>query len=301
MVLVVEDEPQVSAAVSRTLVAEGLDVVVTADLAHGLEVASLSEPDLVVLDLGLPDGDGLELLTTLRTWSSVPILILSGSPDEQRRVEALRRGADDFLVKPFAPAELVARLGALTRRVAEGWSRPPTPQSLAFAGLEVDLVDRAVRREGRTVRLTPTEWRILIALVTHPRKLLTHAWLAQEVWGDTYGSESTGSQRAHLRSLRAKIGDDARAPRLIETVRSMGYRWIAEPTTRESPHAAALELVHDANNALAAAGLLAGMIQERLAPEDETLATQLTEALETIEHVVDSLVDHGSSDGPEGD
>ena len=231
----------------------------------------------------------------------MPILILSGSPDERRRVEALRRGADDFLVKPFAPAELVARLGALTRRVAEGWSQPPAGRVLAFAGLEIDLVDRMLRRDGDSVSVTPTEWRILIALATRPRKLLTHDWLAHEVWGETYGSESTGSQRAHLRSLRAKLGDDARAPRLIETVRSMGYRWIAEPLAPEKPprvptSAATSELLHDANNAFAAAGLLTGMIQERLASEDETLVTQLSEALETIEHVVDSLADPERAD-----
>ena len=201
---------------------------------QAVDLAATQAPDLVVLDLWLPDIDGVEVVRRLRGWLDVPILILSGDSDEERRVDALDSGADDFLQKPFGFSELTARLRALRRRTrprpgrpAPGVRRPggrPAQGSAALAGVPL--------------RLTPTEWQLLEAMVTHPGKLLTHRWLVARVWGGSHGDESRQALRTHIRSLRAKIGDDATTPPFLRTESGAGYRWLAEPSGAEPPRTA---------------------------------------------------------------
>ncbi len=259
-VLVVDDEPHVTDAVSRALTREGYDVLVAADGERAVDLAATSEPHLMIVDLSLPGLSGLEVIRRVRTWSQRPILVLSGATQEQTKVQALDAGADDYLQKPFGLDELRARLRALERRAA-----PVQDQSgrHEFGDLSVDLVTRTVEVAGAEVRLTPTEWRLLEELVTHPDQLLTHLTLLQRVWDPSHGDESRDSLRAHLRSLRAKIGDDAHAPRFIRTESGAGYRWVA-PVVPECPtvdgergpaELAALTtpaLLHELNNALTA-------------------------------------------------
>ena len=179
----------------------------------------------MVLDLWLPDIDGVEVVRRLRGWLDVPILILSGDADEERKVSALDSGADDFLAKPFGFSELTARLRALKRRTV----RDQADQRLEYGDLVVDLPQGAAELGGSLLRLTPTEWQLLEAMVTHPGKLLTHRWLVARVWGGSHGDESRQALRTHIRSLRAKIGDDASTPRYLRTESGAGYRWLAEP------------------------------------------------------------------------
>ena len=174
-----------------------------------MDIAATQAPDLVVLDLWLPDIDGVEVVRRLRGWLDVPILILSGDSDEERKVSALDSGADDFLEKPFAFSELTARLRALKRRTV----RDQADQRLEYGDLVVDLPHgSAAELAGAQLRLTPTEWQLLEAMVTNPGKLLTHRWLVARVWGGSHGDESRQALRTHIRSLRAKIGDDATTP-----------------------------------------------------------------------------------------
>ena len=225
-VLVVDDDVQLTRALSVALQREDFDCTVAADGTTGMEQVALLDPDLVVLDLRLPDQDGVEVVRRLRTWTEVPILILSGVSDQGRRVDALDAGADDFLQKPFGLDELSARMRAIVRR-AQGSADHRSPL-MSFPGLEVDLTAHTVQRDGDEVRLTPKEWRLLEVFVSHPGRLLTHGWLLQEVWDDGYGDETRAALRAHVRTLRAKIGDDANDPRFLRTDSGSGYRWIAE-------------------------------------------------------------------------
>jgi two-component system KDP operon response regulator KdpE len=224
-VLVVDDEPQLTAALESALGREGYDVVVAHDGVTAVELAATSAPDLLVLDLGLPGLPGLEVIGRVRPWLSAPILVLSGASQTRQKAEALDAGADDYLQKPFGLDELLARLRALGRRR----TTDAAPQLLRYAGLEVDLAANRVVVQGEEVRLTPTEWRLLRQLVSHPDRLMTHGWLLQQVWDNSYGDETREALRTHVRTLRAKIGDDARAPRFIRTDSGSGYRWIAVP------------------------------------------------------------------------
>lgn len=224
-VLVVDDEPQVLHALRRALEGEGDRVLTAATGTEAVDLAASQPPDLVVLDLWLPDLDGVEVVRRLRGWLDVPILILSGDADEERKVSALDSGADDFLQKPFGFSELTARLRALKRRSV----REQADQRLEYGDLVVDLPQGAAELGGTLLRLTPTEWQLLEAMVTHPGKLLTHRWLVARVWGGSHGDENRQALRTHIRSLRAKIGDDAATPRYLGTESGAGYRWLAEP------------------------------------------------------------------------
>ncbi len=226
-ILVVDDEPQIRRALRTSLEAHGYDVTAVGTGEEGvLRVADLA-PDLVLLDLGLPDMDGTEVVRRVRAFSAVPVIVLSVREGPQDKVGALDAGADDYVTKPFAMEELLARARAALRRPA---AAEPAPPLLTFDGLEVDLARRLVTRDGDVVHLTPTEYSLLEALATNPGKLLTHQWLLRKVWGQGYGSETT-YLRTYVRALRKKLGDDASAPALILTEPGVGYRWVAEPST----------------------------------------------------------------------
>ena len=226
-ILVIDDEPQIRRALRTSLEAHGYEVTAVGTGEEGvLRVADLA-PDLVLLDLGLPDMDGTEVVRRMRAFSAVPVIVLSVREGPQDKVGALDAGADDYVTKPFAMEELLARARAALRRPA---AAEPAPPILTFDGLVVDLARRLVTRDGDVVHLTPTEYSLLEALATNPGKLLTHQWLLRKVWGQGYGSETT-YLRTYIRALRRKLGDDASAPALILTEPGVGYRWVAEPST----------------------------------------------------------------------
>jgi two-component system KDP operon response regulator KdpE len=223
-VLVVDDDPQILRAVRTSLQARGYEVRTAPNGETALDSLTNSNVDLVILDLGLPGIDGQEVISRLRSWSEVPVVVLSVREAQQEKVAALDAGADDYVTKPFAMDELLARIRAVRRRTA-GEALPPV---LRFGELEVDLARQAVKRDGELVHLTPTEYRLLVTMATHPGKLLTHGWLLQKVWGPGYGTESH-YVRVYIQQLRRKLGDDPAKPALIITEPGLGYRWKPEP------------------------------------------------------------------------
>jgi len=225
-VLVVDDEPQIRRALRTSLEAHGYEVAAVATGEEGVVGAADQRPDLVLLDLGLPDMDGTEVIRRIRGFSEVPVIVLSVRESQTDKVAALDAGADDYVTKPFAMEELLARTRAALRR--SGIDEPTQPL-LAFGTLEIDLARRLVTHDGTQVHLTPTEYGLLEALATNPGKLLTHQWLLRRVWGQGYGTETT-YLRTYVRALRKKLGDDASAPALIVTEPGVGYRWVGEQT-----------------------------------------------------------------------
>lgn len=223
-VLVVDDDPQILRAVRTSLQARGYEVTTAGNGETALEVLTADTVDLVVLDLGLPGIDGHEVIGRVRAWSEVPIIVLSVRESQQDKVAALDAGADDYVTKPFAIGELLARMGAVSRRSAT----ETRSSALNFEGLEIDLARQLVKKEGQPLRLTPTEYRLLEVMATNPGKLLMHRWLLQKVWGPGYGEESH-YLRVFIRQLRKKLDDDPAAPRYILTEPGLGYRWTAEP------------------------------------------------------------------------
>jgi two-component system, OmpR family, KDP operon response regulator KdpE len=225
-VLVVDDEPQIRRALRTSLEAHGHQVTVVGTGEEGVVGAADEQPDLVLLDLGLPDMDGTEVIRRIRGFSDVPVIVLSVRESQSDKVAALDAGADDYVTKPFGMEELLARTRAALRRA--GPDEPSAP-ILRYGSLEVDLARRLVTLEGEPLHLTPTEYSLLEALVTNPGKLLTHQWLLRRVWGQGYGTETT-YLRTYVRALRKKLEDDASSPALIVTEPGVGYRWIAETT-----------------------------------------------------------------------
>jgi two-component system KDP operon response regulator KdpE len=224
-VLVVDDEPQILRALRVTLRDAGFDVVPAATAAEALDAAALQAPDAAILDLVLPDGDGIDITRTLREWSALPILVLSAVGEEESKVRALEAGADDYVTKPFSPRELVARLQALLRR-----ARPAAEEPILRAGeIELDRPARAVRRGDRDVHLTPIEYRLLTALMTRPGRLITHGALLTEVWGPAY-ADDVATLRTHIANLRRKIEPADPALRHIRTDAGIGYRFVAAPS-----------------------------------------------------------------------
>lgn len=223
-VLVIDDEPQIVRALTTTLQASRYDVLSANSGEEGLALAAAEQPALIVLDLGLPDMDGAEVIRRLRTWSEVPVIVLSVRDAQDEKVGALDAGADDYVTKPFDVEELLARLRATLRRSNGGSEAPPV---LAFDGLEIDLIKHLVLRAGVNLHLTPTEYALLEAMATNPGKLLTHHWLLRKVWGRGYGTESH-YLHVYVRQLRQKLGDDAALPRFIVTEPGVGYRWTAQ-------------------------------------------------------------------------
>jgi two-component system KDP operon response regulator KdpE len=224
-VLVVDDEPQIRRALRTSLEAHGYEVATAGTGEEGVITAAESRPDLIFLDLGLPDLDGTEVIRRVRGFSEVPVIVLSVRDRQVDKVAALDAGADDYVTKPFGVDELLARLRAQLRRIQ---SDEPTAPVLRFDGLEVDLARRLVSRDRERIHLTKTEYALLEAMVTNPGKLLTHRWLLHRVWGRGYAEESH-YLRVYVRALRRKLGDAAAAPALILTEPGVGYRWIGEP------------------------------------------------------------------------
>ena len=223
-VLVVDDDAQILRALRTSLRARGYSVRTAPNGETALEALARDRFDLVVLDLGLPGIDGHEVIRRLRTWSDVPVIVLSVREGQDQKVSALDAGADDYVTKPFAIDELLARMRALRRRAATEGARP----ALRFGDLELDLARRAVKRGGELVHLTPTEYRLLEAMATRPGKLLTHGWLLAKVWGPVYAEEAH-YVRVYVQQLRRKLGDDPARPRFILTESGLGYRWKPEP------------------------------------------------------------------------
>jgi two-component system KDP operon response regulator KdpE len=240
-VLIVQDEPQILRALQINLHAQQYDVVTAGSGRRALQAAADAHPDLIILDLGLPDMDGVDVIRALRTWTQVPIVILTGRINSAAKVDALDAGADDYVTKPFSVEELVARIRAVTRRTTE----PELVEPVQLGQWTVDLSDHLIyetlpanvdannaQPEARTrieaasrhVHLTPTEWQLLQALVRHPGRLVSQRQLLQEVWGPTY-VEQIHYLRQYVKALRQKLEDDPTRPRHLITETGMGYRF----------------------------------------------------------------------------
>jgi two-component system, OmpR family, KDP operon response regulator KdpE len=223
LALIIDDEPQIRRLLRVMLEANGYRVFEAINGQEGLVHAAQRKPEVILLDLGLPDLDGLEVLKRLREWSRVPVIILSVRDQEEEKVAALDSGADDYVTKPFNSAELLARM-----RAAQRHSQPQGAEAIVRAGhVEIDLSKRLVLKNGAEVKLTPTEYSLLRLLVTHAGKVLTHRQLLTEVWGEK-AVEQTHYLRVHIAHLREKIELDPSAPSLILTEPAVGYRLLVK-------------------------------------------------------------------------
>jgi two-component system KDP operon response regulator KdpE len=218
-VLVVDDEPALARALAINLRAHGWEVVTAADGRGALDAAATTRPDVVVLDLGLPDMDGTEVIAGLRGWTSVPIVVLSARQHGEDKVEALDLGADDYVTKPFAMNELMARLRAAVRRAQEA---APTESVVTAGDLTIDLARKRVAKDGVDVRLTPTEWAFLELLARNVGRLVPREQVLREVWGPAYEHE-THYLRVYAAQLRRKLEDDPSAPKHLITSAGLGY------------------------------------------------------------------------------
>ena len=221
--LLVEDEPHIRRFVRSALEGEGCQVWETSTLARGLIEAASRQPDLVILDLGLPDGDGVDLVRELRGWTGIPVLILSARSDEANKVRALDAGADDYLTKPFGVPELLARVRALLRRSQRPADAGPV---LRFGDVELDLARRQVQRQGQPVHLTPIEYRLLTYLAANAGRVLTQRQLLAEVLGPNH-TEHAHYLRVYMTNLRRKLEADPAQPRYLLTESGVGYRLVA--------------------------------------------------------------------------
>ncbi len=220
-VLVVDDEPQIVRALKVVLREAGFQTVPAETFSEALDLAAVRPPDAAIVDLVLPDGDGVELTRRLREWSAMPILVLSAVGEEEQKVRALAAGADDYITKPFGARELVARVQAALRRATPAEQEP----RIVVDGLEVDLAARVVLRDGEPVHLTPIEFELLRVLVRNRGRLMTHRKLLAEVWGPEY-VDDIQPLRTHIARLRAKIEPEgAAAPRYVVTDPGVGYRF----------------------------------------------------------------------------
>jgi two-component system KDP operon response regulator KdpE len=219
-VLIVDDDPGLARALAVNLRARGYAVDVAGTGADALKVAARNQPDAVILDLGLPDIDGTEVVSGLRGWSSTPILVLSARHDQSDKVRALDAGADDYIVKPFGMDELLARLRAALRRADHGRVDEPIVTTASFT---IDLAAKRVSRDGADVRLTPTEWHLLEVLARSPGRLVTQRELLREVWGPAAEKESQ-YLRVYMGTLRRKLEPSPGTPRHLVTEPGMGYR-----------------------------------------------------------------------------
>ncbi|KQV05410.1 MULTISPECIES: response regulator [unclassified Kitasatospora] len=221
-VLVVDDEPQIVRALVINLKARKYEVDAAHDGASALELAAARHPDVVLLDLGLPDLDGVEVIRGLRGWTRVPIIVLSARHSSDEKVEALDAGADDYVTKPFGMDELLARMRAAIRRAEPVVGEDES--TVVTEGFTVDLAAKKVNRDGADVRLTPTEWHLLEVLVRNAGRLVSQTQLLQEVWGPAYRTE-TNYLRVYLAQLRRKLEADPSRPRHFITEPGMGYRF----------------------------------------------------------------------------
>jgi two-component system KDP operon response regulator KdpE len=220
LVLVIEDEAPLRRFLRASLEANGFRVHEAVTAADGTAMAAREHPAVILLDLGLPDGDGLDVTRALREWTRTPIIVLSARGRESDKIAALDAGADDYLTKPFGVGELLARLRVALRHAVAG---PEAPAVLAVAGLEVDRARHRVTIEGREVHLTPTEFRVLALLAAHAGKVVTHRFLLKEVWGPGYVDQPHVA-RVYLAQLRRKIEADPSRPRWLLTEPGVGYR-----------------------------------------------------------------------------
>ena len=220
-ILIVEDEAEIRRFVRHALEMEKMQVFEAGTLQRGLIEAGMRKPDLAIVDLGLPDGDGADFVRELRTWSAIPVLVLSARGDEAQKIAALDAGADDYLTKPFGVGEMLARVRALMRRAIRigGDSAP-----LQMAGsVEVDVTARMVSKRGQPVRLTPTEFRLLACLVANAGRVMTYRQIVSEVWGPSFAEQSHYA-RVCMQHLRGKLEDDPARPAFLLTEIGVGYR-----------------------------------------------------------------------------
>lgn len=220
-VLVIEDEPEIRKFLKVALTSNGFNVDFSSSGHEGLVHLKSKIPEILILDLGLPDMDGLEVIKTLRSWSNIPIIVLSARGQEQDKISALELGADDYLTKPFSTGELLARLKAAVRRSQQSIAQP----SAVFEshGLYFDIQERIVRVDGTEIHLTPTEFRLLALLVKHAGRIVTHRQILQEVWGKN-SLENNHYLRIYTQHLRHKLNDDPLKPRFIITEPGIGYK-----------------------------------------------------------------------------
>lgn len=222
-VLIVEDEADIRRFVRLALQSEGHEVYESDTVQRALIEAGTRRPDLLVLDLGLPDGDGVDVIRGLRGWSSIPVIVLSARSNEADKIQALDAGADDYLVKPFGAGELLARVRAQLRRHAR--QTPAGEPLVAFGEVLIDLVHRRVERAGEMLHLTPIEYRLLTHLASQPDRVITHRQLLKAVWGPGH-AEDTHYVRVHMANLRKKIEADPSRPRHLVTEAGIGYRFV---------------------------------------------------------------------------
>jgi two-component system KDP operon response regulator KdpE len=221
--ILVEDERQIRRFVRTALEAEGWSVHETDTLRQGLIDAGTRKPDLIILDLGLPDGDGMEFLRDLRGWSKVPVIVLSARVGEGDKIEALDAGADDYLTKPFGVGELLARVRAASRRRRDAGAT--VGSVFEFGDVKIDLSLRTVHKNGESIHLTPIEYRLLGLLIANSGKVLTHRQILREVWGPSH-TEDGHYVRVYMGHLRQKLEDDPAQPRHILTETAVGYRLV---------------------------------------------------------------------------
>jgi two-component system, OmpR family, KDP operon response regulator KdpE len=223
--LIIDDEVQIRRLLRVVLESAEYSVHEAETASQGLTEAATCRPDAILLDLGLPDGDGVNVLRRLREWSQVPVIVLSVRDDEEGKVAALDAGADDYVTKPFSSAELLARLRAAQRK-----TRPlPEETVFSFDGLKVDLASRQVKRNGREIKLTGTEYALLRLFITHAGRVLTHRQILREIWGPK-SEEHRQYLRVYVTHLRQKIELDPSGPKLIKTEPGIGYRFQAGST-----------------------------------------------------------------------
>lgn len=224
--LLVEDEPQIRRFVRLALNKEGWQVFEADTLQRGLIEAGTRKPGLIILDLGLPDGDGVDFINDLRQWSNVPVIVLSARTNEADKIEALDAGADDYLSKPFGVGELLARVRSTQRRLQQASSGSDGP--IAFGDIKIDLKARMVTKGGQLVHLTPTEYRLLAVLAVNPGRVVTNPQLLRQVWGPSQ-SENGHYLRIYMGHLRQKLEDDPAQPKYLLTETAVGYRLFLSP------------------------------------------------------------------------
>lgn len=227
-ILIADDDPQILRALRVTLTARGYEIITATDGTQAINLGIKHHPDIYVLDLGMPELDGIDVIQGLRGWTQAPILVVSGRTGAADKVEALDAGADDYVTKPFSIDELLARLRALTRRVPNHESHPV----VVVSGITIDLAAKSLSREGskgsEAIRLTPTEWQVLELLVRNAGKLVTRRTMLQDIWGSEHVTDS-GYLRLYVSQLRKKIEPDPKQPRHLLTESGMGYRFMPDP------------------------------------------------------------------------
>ena len=226
-ILIVEDEPEIRQFLRSSLGAEGYRVVESRSGTRGTLDAGMHKPDLAIIDLGLPDFDGVEVIRRIREWSPMPILVLSARVQEHSKIQALDAGADDYVTKPFGVGELLARVRAALRHAA----RPPSGKALQLGDTTIDFEKRRCTRGGKELHLTPLEFRLLVCLVKHQGMVVTHRQLLSEVWGPSH-AEHTHYLRVYMRQLREKLEPDPVRPQHLLTEVGIGYRLAAEDDAR---------------------------------------------------------------------